>query len=193
MKLAAASLSLVLLVACSAAKEEAATPPPSAPSSDAALTDEGDRARARHRSKPRDEKVVYYRLHPQEKKVDRYCGALDRSYVVSHVDVGSDRGVLRRALQALFAEYWGASRTLGDVSIDQGRAVVDLRSTEQVQFASTSCGGVGFLGSMLRTVFQFDHIEQAQLRLRGSCRDFGEFMQSGVCRAFEREDISPGD
>lgn len=80
-----------------------------------------------------------------------------------------DLGVLRRALKALFGEQWTAAEEVEAVTVDRGRAIVNLRSTNGVDFASTSCGGVVFRGSVLGTIFQFESIEEAQIRLEGRC------------------------
>lgn len=142
------------------------------------------------RAKSDPGEIVYYTTHPEPEKVDKFCGAHDRSYVVKPVDVPEgDLGVLKRALTALFREQWGAAEEIGPVTVDQGRAIVDLRSTDGIGFASTICGGVAFLGSVLRTIFQFGSIDEAQIRLKGSCRRFGEFMQSLMCDTFTRDDL----
>ena len=139
------------------------------------------------RVEPDPGEIVYYLTHPDPEKVDKHCGAHDRSYVVKHVDVPEgDLGVLRRALKALFGEQWAAAEEVEAVAVDDGRAIVNLRSTNGLDFAGTSCGSVGFQGSVQRTIFQFDSIEEAQIKLEGSCERFGEFMQSGVCTTFTR-------
>lgn len=142
------------------------------------------------RTEPRPGEVVYYRLHPDHDRVDRYCGAHDRSYIVKHVEVpDGSPAVLRHALEAHFGEYWDAADTIGTVSATEGRAIVDLRSTDGIGFAGTSCGGVGFVGSVLRTIFQFENIEEAELRLRGSCKNFGVYMQTARCDILTRDNL----
>lgn len=137
--------------------------------------------------------VVYYRLHPDFKKVDKYCGAFDRSYVVEPVEIPpGEQAVLTRALEALFREYWELDDAVRSVRVDESRAVVDLRSSDGLGFASTSCGGVGFLGSLMRTVFQFDSVDHAQVRLEGSCARLGKLLQYGRCLTFTRDDIRRG-
>ena len=64
---------------------------------------------------------------------------------MKHVDVREgDLGVLRRALKALFGEQWTAAEEVEAVAVDEGRAIVDLRSTNGIDFAGTGCGSVGF-------------------------------------------------
>jgi hypothetical protein len=143
------------------------------------------------RAEPDPGEIVYYVTHPDSEQVDKYCGAHDRSYIVKHVEVPEgDIGVLRRALKALFGEQWTAAEEVEAVTVDRGRAIVNLRSTSGFDFAGTSCGGVAFQGAVLRTIFQFESIEEAQIRLEGSCERFGKFMQSGVCTTFTRGDIT---
>lgn len=142
------------------------------------------------RAEPDPGEIVYYITHPDSEKVDRYCGAHSRSYVVEHVDIPkSQRDVLTRALNALFREGFSADGTIGSVSVDGARALLDLRSTHEIDFAGASCGGVTFQGSVLRTVFQFDHIKEARILLEGSCKAFGEFSQAGKCITFTRSDL----
>lgn len=143
------------------------------------------------RTQPSPGEVVFYRLHPDPDKVDRYCGAFDRSYIVRHVEVPQGaRNVLTRAVRALFVRYFRRPGSqVEKVVLEQGRATIDLRSTRGIESASTSCGGVGFMGALLRTVFQFDSVDALRVTLQGSCQRFGEFMQAGRCQTFTRSDI----
>ena len=95
-----------------------------------------------------------------------------------------------QALKALFRDQWAAAEEVATVARNEGLAIVDLRSTIGFGFASTSCGGVSFLGSVLRTIFQFESIEEAQIWLDGSCEKFGEFIQSLECTTFTRDNIT---
>lgn len=134
--------------------------------------------------------MVFYRLHPDPHKIDDYCGNEDRSYVVRHVAARGDRRALGRAVKALFRRYWEIpSSRLDEVSVENGLATISLSSMRDLDFAGTSCGGVGFLGSISRTAFQFESIEALQVHLRGNCRSFGEYMQSARCETFTRRDI----
>lgn len=58
------------------------------------------------------------------------------------------------------------------------RAVVDFRDfrDEQGQWG-TSYGGSVFLMQVSRTIFQFERVRSALLRIDGSCRRFWEFLQ----------------
>lgn len=147
----------------------------------------GDDQRPSRPNQPKD--VVYYTLNRDQ--VDRYCGAYDRSYVERPVEVPEGQNsVLTHALRALFRNEWNTPpSTIERVELVKGRAVVYLKSADGVEFASTSCGGVGFLGSILRTSFQFDSVESVEIRLGGSCEAFGEFMQTGRCDVFRRQHL----
>ena len=190
------SLLCFLLVACTPPPTEDVARPQDRPASPQNTQQETPAASTSPslRAEPDPCEIVYYVTHPDSEQVDRYCGAHDRSYIVKHVEAPEgDPRVLRRALKALFGEQWIAAEEVEAVTIDEGRAIVDLRSTNGFDFAGTSCGGVAFQGAVLRTIFQFESIEGAQIRLEGSCERFGEFMQSGVCTTFTRGDITHGD
>jgi hypothetical protein len=83
---------------------------------------------------------VYFRTHPNRSRVDRYCGAFDRSYVAEQVTIpeGEER-VLTLALRSLFHDFWSVERSrVSDVNIVDGRAVIDFASWDDFGFASTS-------------------------------------------------------
>ncbi len=152
-------------------------------------TKEKNQAQQDHQTGPAG--VVYYRLHPDPKKVDRHCGAYDRSYIERRVQVPeTERAVLKRALQDLFHEVWLTPRSrIRAVDLAEGHVVIDLSSLGELEFATTSCGGVEFAGSIMRTVFQFESIHSFEIRLQGSCRRLGELMQSERCRVYTRDDL----
>lgn len=133
--------------------------------------------------------VVYYGFR---RNVDTYCGAYDRSYVARPVDVPEGEGsVLTHALRALFAEEWDVPPSrVEKVEILNGRAIIYLTSMDGLGFAGTSCGSIGFQGAVLRTAFQFDSIESVEIWLDGSCRAFGEFIQSARCDTFTRDTLA---
>lgn len=136
-------------------------------------------------------RIVFYRLNPDWRKVDRYCGAWDRSYVVREVHMPEgNRRFLTRALRALLHGQWDVPRKrLEGVTITKDHANVHLRSMRGLGFASASCGGNAFLGSLERTVFQFDSIRSFQIDLHGSCTRFGNYMQAGPrCIRIHRAD-----
>ncbi len=142
------------------------------------------------RRQPRPGEVVYYRLHPDWRKIDKDCGARDRSYVVRHVDVPPGHmAPLTTAVRALFNHWGGRASQIEEVSLSDGRATISLASVNGLGFASTSCGSVGFTGSLLRTVFQFDTVKSLQVHLAGSCKDFGDFMQAVRCQTYTRHHV----
>ena len=180
----------VLLVACpsSSTNDVQSHPDPAAQGSQRQTSAGPDPSSLR--ADPDPGEIVYYTTHPDHEKVDKYCGAHDRSYVVKHVDVSSDDpDALRKALEALFRDEWEAGEEVQAVMVDEGRATLNLRTARGFGFASTTCGGVSFLGSVLRTIFQFESIDEAQITLGGSCKRFGDFMQSLKCMTFTRSDL----
>ena len=140
------------------------------------------------RKHPRPGEVVYYRLNPNWEKVDKACGARDRSYVVRHVNVPPrTRAPLTAAVKALL-DFWGARPSqVEEVSILDGRATLSLASMKGLDGVNTSCGSVAFIGSLRRTVFQFDSVQSFQIHLEGSCKKFGNYMEVGKCRTIMRE------
>ena len=180
------ALVCLLFLSCTPGEETARPAPPSGNPVVDPSPRPGSEERPR-RQDPRPGEVVFYRLHPDERKVDRYCGAHDRSYVVETVNVGRDQAVLTQALRALFHRYWKVpGAVVESVSLSEGQATVGIRFHRLLGWASTSCGSVSFLGSILRTSFQFPSVESVRLELDGSCRNFGKWMQSGRCTIFTR-------
>ncbi|MFP5353246.1 MAG: hypothetical protein ACLGIB_11885 [Actinomycetota bacterium] len=183
---------ILLLGACAATPSVERAGPAAMASPVAVDIDEGTTSieqRSRRRARPGE--IVFYRLHPNWRKVDRLCGARDRSYVVRHVNVGSELPeALSHALRALFHRHWGVPRsTIGDVIVRDSRAIVDIQARDELGWASTSCGSVSFKGSLLRTVFRFESIDSVRFLLDGTCRSFGEWLQSGRCETFDRTSI----
>ena len=88
-------------------------------------------------------------------------------------------------MRALF-DHWG-SREVEAVSLSDGRATISLVSMKSVEWAGTSCGSIGFMGSLLKTVFHFDTVESVQVQLAGSCKEFAEYMQGSECQTYKRE------
>lgn len=188
----------LIALCCAALALASCSPDPPAPSGDPTIsnvTREPEETQEQEdvsfRTEPRPGEVVFYWLHPDADKVDKYCGAFDRSYVVKHVAVPEGaRNVLTRAVRALFVrEFDSPGSQVERVTVEDGRAIIYLGSMEGIESADTSCGGVGFMGSLLRTVFQFDSVDSVRVTLRGSCQRFGEFMQADKCQTFTRSDI----
>lgn len=191
MRIFVGSIALFLLVGCMPASDEqvveAALPPPSASSRGETETQSGSGKSKTLRTTPRAGEVVYYRISSEE--IDRSCGAFDRSYVVEHVAVPKGRtDVLELALRALFREEWGSPQAIDSVNLEGGLATIDLRSSKGIKFASTTCGGTSFRGSLLRTVFQFDEVREVRALLRRSCTSFGRLMESD-CQTYRRADL----
>jgi hypothetical protein len=98
---------------------------------------------------------------------------------------------LTQALRAYLTRYWDRPpEQIQSVSVEDGKATVNLRSMRGLGIASTSCGSVGFMGSIERTLFQFDSVRTARIELAGSCRAFGDYMQAARCSTLTRRDIS---
>ena len=135
-------------------------------------------------------------------------GSFDDAFVPVVRRVPRDPGLLRVTLEQLFrgpkeaeravglvslfrAEADGVSEGTADllssVTISDGTAVVDLAHT--VNNASTSAASISFMGELLRTTLEFPQVEAVEYRLDGSCLAFGEWMQSGECRTFTRNDL----
>lgn len=192
MRAVAALSALVILAACTPRQPEmdAGLPTPAVPTTPKPQTTQRP-DRPDERTRPEPGEVVYYRLHPNWRKVDKYCGAFDRSYVVKHVHIPPGaQDVLNRAVGALLSDYYvGSAQGIARVSIEDGMAVIDLRSVRGLGIASTTCGGVSFTGSLMRTVFQFDSIDSFQIHLAGSCRDFAKFKQAAGCITVTRDDM----
>ena len=64
---------------------------------------------------------------------------------------------------------------------------IDLDDIQaEISNASTSCGSSAFTSSLNATAFQFPNVEKARYLFAGSCEDFGNFIQTGICE-FEDE------
>jgi hypothetical protein len=143
--------------------------------------------------------VVVYLACEAEVATNPDAGADEVFVAVTRV-VPRSVGVLRAALGELLSgttpseEEAGLTSifsadtadVLGDVTIDDGTAVIDLRAT--VDNASTSAGSLVFSGQLNRTVFQFPTVERVEYRLDGSCEAFWEWLQVGGCQVVERDD-----
>jgi hypothetical protein len=77
---------------------------------------------------------------------------------------------------------------LEDVRLDSsGTVVVDLRG--EVPGVSTDEARRRLLAELYATLFQFSTVDRAEIRLRGSCDAFYEWLQQGSCRVVDRDDL----
>lgn len=184
MRLKLVWLVVMVLTGCTSAVDVPEAAKPSVQPSSSVAESEASAARQPKtrslRTEPHPGEVVFYQLHPNWRKVDRYCGAFDRSYVVRHVPVPHRaQNVLTRALRALFVRHWHRPESqVVKVIVEDGQATIDLRSMRGIGFAGTTCGGVSFIGSLLRTAFQFNSVHSVAITLRGSCVRFEMYMQA---------------
>ena len=71
------------------------------------------------------------------------------------------------------------------VELVDGVARIDFADfTKPLGWASTTCGGTSFLGSLNNTVFQFDSVRAVRYSFDGSCAAFQAFMQSACVDGF---------
>lgn len=77
----------------------------------------------------------------------------------------------------------GHPELLLGLNLEGGRLVVDLRdlNREGLGHVSASHAGSVFLTQILLTLGQFPEVESVMFRMEGSCEDFYEKMQIGVC------------
>lgn len=132
--------------------------------------------------------TAFYRLNPNRRKVDSYCGARDWSYVTRRVRMppGSEL-FLTHAVRGFLGRVWDRpARQIESVEVTDGLATINFRSMNGLGIAGTTCGGVGFFGSLQRTVFQFPTVDRLRYELAGSCRAFGNWSQSGRCDVVTR-------
>jgi hypothetical protein len=121
---------------------------------------------------------------------------LDASPVPSYRLAPATTAVLRVALEQLLAgpsraeadaglQSWFSGATaamLADVSIRDGRAVVDFHDLRTViPNASSSAGSRLLLSQLDATVFQFATVSSVVYRINGDCEAFNEWLQSGGC------------
>lgn len=115
-------------------------------------------------------------------------------------ETGRTTGVLRAALEALFAgpkpeedgeelTSWFSEDTednlLGVNLREDGTAVVDLDNAG-IEGASSSAGSRMLREELDATVFQFATVERIEYRLNGSCDAFWQWLQVGDCELVER-------
>lgn len=113
-------------------------------------------------------------------------------------ETGQTKGVLRAALESLFAgpqseDGPGLSSLFSAKTADllagvtlrpDGTAVIDLART--VNNASTSAGSQALLEEMNATAFQFSTVERIEYRLAGSCQGFWQWLQRAGCPLVKR-------
>ena len=106
-----------------------------------------------------------------------------------------DPAVLTAAIHRLVQHWFRGSPRAGHetiagigIALDGETAIVDIGEPRHIGWASASCGGSIFISEMVRTATQFPTVSGVEFRYRGSCNDFGEFMQAGpYCFVFTRE------
>jgi hypothetical protein len=84
-------------------------------------------------------------------------------------------------------EHWfrykpllGSSVAKGiEVSIEGERALIDIRDRTHIGWVSTSCGSTTFIGDLAHTALQFSTVTDVEFRYRGSCTDWGKYVQAG--------------
>jgi hypothetical protein len=79
-----------------------------------------------------------------------------------------------------FVSFFSAATVdaLADVSLNSGRATVELRGLEEIENISTSTGGQFFVANLNANVFQFDTIDAVEYRLNGSCDAFWALVEA---------------
>jgi hypothetical protein len=86
---------------------------------------------------------------------------------------------------------WFSAETTGmlnDVGIRNGVAYIDFQDFSHIiANASTSAGSRQLLDQIAGTVFQFDHVREAELTFNGSCDAFWNWLQRG-CERLTRDE-----
>lgn len=101
-------------------------------------------------------------------------------------------GTTARERRAGCASYFQSPdpRALRDVALEGDRATIDLNGRSMSMLAlGPSEATSRFLGQLTRTVFQFPQINSIRLELDGSCKAFGNAIQSLRCETIRRTEL----
>jgi hypothetical protein len=132
------------------------------------------------RPKPADSDVFAFVQRP-------VCAQRYPNYRKIPVEIAAGETRVLTAAVDRVIEHWfrnkprfGSSVARGiEVGIEGDRAVMDVRDRKHLGWGSTSCGSTIFIGDLVHTALQFPTVSAVEFRYRGSCTDWGKYVQAG--------------
>jgi spore germination protein GerM len=97
------------------------------------------------------------------------------------------RGTTAREKQAGCTSYFDSTgpRTLRDLALYGDEVTIDFKGGAMFALGATTATSF-FLGQLTRTVFRFPRVNSIRLELDGSCKEFGEAIQTLQCETIRR-------
>ncbi|MGH9194960.1 MAG: GerMN domain-containing protein, partial [Acidimicrobiia bacterium] len=98
-------------------------------------------------------------------------------------------GTTAREKQAGCTSYFDSTGpgVLRDLALDGDEVTIDFKGEAMFALGATTATSF-FLGQLTRTVFRFPAINSIRLELDGSCKKFGEAIQTLQCEMIRRDE-----